>query len=81
MWLGTFYSVANKFFDVLSELLIGVAVNVVVNQKTSFLARIGLDDPKHQLMALTALTAFIWRVESWTEYLQELKRRNLVHGL
>jgi hypothetical protein len=25
VWLGTFYSVANKFFDVLPELLIGVA--------------------------------------------------------
>ena len=33
--LGTVYSVLNKFFDVLPELLIGVAVDVVVNQKAS----------------------------------------------
>jgi ATP-binding cassette subfamily B protein len=81
VWLGTFYSVANKFFDVLPELLIGVAVDVVVNQKASFLARVGLVDPKHQLLALTALTAFIWLMESWTEYLQELKWRNLAQDL
>jgi ATP-binding cassette subfamily B protein len=81
VWLGTFYSVANKFFDVLPELLIGVAVDVVVNQKTSFLGRIGLVDPKQQLLALTALTAFIWLMESWTEYLQELKWRNLAQDL
>ena len=81
VWLGTFYSVVNKFFDVLPELLIGVAVDVVVNQKASFLGRIGLVDPKQQLLALTALTAFIWLMESWTEYLQELKWRNLAQDL
>ena len=81
VWVATFYSVANKFFDVLPELLIGVAVDVVVNQKASFLARVGLVDPKHQLLALTALTAFIWLMESWTEYLLELKWRNLAQDL
>ena len=81
VWLGTFYSVVNKFFDVLPELLIGVAVDVVVNQKASFLARAGLADPKQQLLALTALTAFIWLMESWTEYLMELKWRNLAQDL
>ena len=81
VWLGTFYSVVNKFFDVLPELLIGVAVDVVVNQKASFLARAGLVDPKHQLLALTALTAAIWLMESWTEYLLELKWRNLAQDL
>ena len=81
VWLGTFYSVVNKFFDVLPELLIGVAVDVVVNQKASFLARVGLVDPKHQLFALTALTAAIWLMESWTEYLLELKWRNLAQDL
>jgi ATP-binding cassette subfamily B protein len=35
--LASMFSVLNKFFDVLPELLIGVAVDVVVNQKQSFL--------------------------------------------
>ena len=80
VWLACFYSVANKFFDVLPELLIGVAVDVV-NQKASFLARIGLVDPTQQLLALTALTAVIWLMESWTEYLLELRWRNLAQDL
>ena len=81
VWLASFYSVANKFFDVLPELLIGVAVDVVVNQKASFLARVGVVDPKQQLLAITALTVAIWLLESWTEYLSELKWRNLAQNL
>ena len=37
--LGTLYSVLNKFFDVLPELLIGVAVDVVLIVRDSFLDR------------------------------------------
>ena len=36
---GVLFSVLNKVFDVLPELLIGVAVDVVVNRRASFLAR------------------------------------------
>jgi ATP-binding cassette subfamily B protein len=79
--LATFYCVANKFFDVLPELLIGVAVDVVVNQKASFLARLGVADPLQQLLLLTLLTVLIWGLESWTEYLSELKWRNLAQDL
>ncbi|MEO5733896.1 MAG: ABC transporter ATP-binding protein [Rubrivivax sp.] len=81
VWLATAYCIANKFFDVLPELLIGVAVDVVVNQKASFLARAGIADPKLQLLLLTALTGLIWLMESWTEYLSELKWRNLAQDL
>ena len=43
VWLASLFSVLNKFFDVLPEVLIGVAVDVVVNRKDSFLARFGLE--------------------------------------
>jgi ATP-binding cassette subfamily B protein len=79
--LASFYSVANKFFDVLPELLIGVAVDVVVNQKASFLARLGVIDPKDQLILLALLTIVIWLAESLTEYLYEVKWRNLAQDL
>src|SRR6476619_4349935 len=69
MALATVYSVLNKFFDVLPELLIGIAVDVVVNRKDSFIARLGLPDPKEQLLLLTALTIAIWLGESLFEYL------------
>ena len=79
--LGSIYSVLNKFFDVLPELLIGVAVDVVVNRQASFLARLGLVDPMHQLYALVALTIAVWVFESLFEYLYALKWRGLAQNL
>ncbi|MFY2762487.1 ABC transporter ATP-binding protein [Arenimonas sp. MALMAid1274] len=79
--LATVYSVLNKIFDVLPELLIGVAVDVVVNQQDSFMARWGLPDPVHQLYALVALTIVVWVAESLFEYLYALKWRGLAQDL
>jgi ATP-binding cassette subfamily B protein len=79
--LGTIYSVLNKIFDVLPELLIGVAVDVVVNRKASFLARMGLPEPMHQLYALVALTIAVWVFESLFEYLYALRWRGLAQNL
>jgi ATP-binding cassette subfamily B protein len=79
--LATVYSVLNKFFDVLPELLIGIAVDVVVNRKASFVARLGVEDPKQQLLLLTGLTIAIWLGESFFEYLYELKWRSLAQSL
>ncbi len=79
--LGSIYSVLNKFFDVLPELLIGVAVDVVVNRQASFLARMGLVDPMQQLYALVALTTAVWVFESLFEYLYALKWRGLAQNL
>jgi ATP-binding cassette subfamily B protein len=79
--LGAIYSVLNKVFDVLPEILIGVAVDVVVNREASFLARLGLVDPVHQLVALVALTVVVWVLESTFEYLYALKWRGLAQDL
>jgi ATP-binding cassette subfamily B protein len=79
--LGTVYSVLNKFFDVLPELLIGVAVDVVVNQRASFLARLGLVEPMRQLYVLVALTIAVWVFESLFQYLYSLKWRVLAQDL
>ncbi len=78
---ATVYSVLNKLFDVLPELLIGVAVDVVVNQRASFLARVGIADPMHQLYLLTALTVAIWLFESLFEYLYAIHWRGLAQDL
>jgi ATP-binding cassette, subfamily B, bacterial len=81
MGLAIVYSVLNKFFDVLPELLIGIAVDVVVNRKASFVARLGVADPQDQLLLLTALTIAIWLGESLFEYLYALKWRGLAQSL
>ena len=79
--LGSVYSVLNKFFDVLPELLIGVAVDVVVNQRTSFLARLGIAEPMTQLIWLVVLTVAVWAFESQFQYLYSLKWRVLAQDL
>ena len=79
--LGSVYSVLNKIFDVLPELLIGVAVDVVVNRQASFMARMGLVDPMQQLYALVGLTIAVWVFESLFEYLYALKWRGLAQNL
>ena len=79
--LAVLYSALNKLFDVLPEILIGVAVDVVVNRQASFLARAGIVDPKLQLLALAALTVLIWVGESVFEYLYQLKWRRLAQDL
>jgi ATP-binding cassette, subfamily B, bacterial len=79
--LGTVYSVLNKIFDVLPELLIGVAIDVVVNREDSFIARFGVVDPMDQLVVLTGITIAIWVLESLFEYLLALKWRGLAQDL
>jgi ATP-binding cassette subfamily B protein len=78
---GVIYSVLNKAFDVLPEILIGVAVDVVVNQRDSFLARLGIADPMQQLWLLVGLTVVVWVCESLFEYLHQLVWRNLAQNL
>jgi ATP-binding cassette subfamily B protein len=79
--LASLYSALNKLFDVLPELLIGVAVDVVVNQRESFIARMGLPDPMQQLFVLVGLTVLIWALESLFEYLYAVRWRNLAQDL
>lgn len=79
--LASLYSILNKFFDVLPEVLIGVAVDVVVNKQASFLARLGITDTMDQLFCLGLLTLIIWGGESLFEYLYQLKWRNLAQAL
>ena len=79
--LASVYSVLNKFFDVLPELLIGVAVDVVVNKRASFLSRQGIADPTQQLLLLVAITALVWICESFFEYQYALKWRGLAQDM
>jgi ATP-binding cassette subfamily B protein len=75
------YSVLNKLFDILPEVLIGVAVDVVVNRKASFLARAGITEPRAQIVWLAAVTALIWMGESLFQYLYDVRWRNLAQNL
>src|SRR6478609_7876270 len=75
------YSILNKIFDVLPEVLIGVAIDIVVSRDQSFLARSGLTSPIHQLAVLAFITFLIWLLESVTEYGALVRWRNLAQQL
>lgn len=74
---ASIYSVLNTLFDIMPEILIGMAINVVVSKEQSFLAQLGIEDPWQQILALGALSLFIWMAESLFEYLYLLGWRNL----
>lgn len=78
---ATTCSVVNKLFDIAPEILIGIAIDVVVNQENSFVARLGFDSPQQQITILALLTLFIWVGESLFEYLYMILWRNLAQRL
>jgi ATP-binding cassette subfamily B protein len=80
-WLGSLYSFLNKFFDVAPEILIGIAIDVVVSQKASFIAKLGYESPQEQLFFLAGLTLVIWVCESLFEYLLLITWRGLAQSI
>ena len=75
--LASFCSVTNKFWDLAPPLLIGLAVDVVVMEESSYIASFGLVNPWHQLILLSVLTFGIWGMESLFEYFYAVLWRNL----
>ncbi len=77
VWLAATCSVLNKLFDLAPPVLIGLAVDVVVKQNTSWLAAWGVSSVPGQLGVLAVLSFGIWSAESLFEYLYALLWRNL----
>jgi len=67
LFYAIFCSIANKVFDIIPELLIGVAVDIAASQKNSFLAHIGIMNPKMQLIVLGIITIVLYCCESFFE--------------
>ncbi|PSM45598.1 ABC transporter [Chroococcidiopsis sp. CCALA 051] len=81
IWLASFYSVLNKIFDLAPPVLIGVAVDVVVQRQDSIIARWGVKDVFAQFLILSVLTVIIWILESIFEYAYARKWRNLAQRI
>jgi ATP-binding cassette subfamily B protein len=75
--LASLCSILNKLFDLAPPVLIGLAVDVVVQQNTSWLASLGLQTVPSQLALLAGLSFLIWTAESLFEYLYGVLWRNL----
>ncbi|MEC9284148.1 MAG: ABC transporter ATP-binding protein [Bdellovibrionota bacterium] len=74
---ASIYSILNKLFDIMPEILIGMALDVVISKDKSFMADFGIIDPWEQIIALGILTFFIWVGESLCEYLHLTNWRNI----
>ena len=73
-------SVINKVFDLAPPVLIGLAVDVVVEQDTSWLAQLGATTVPTQLTVLAVLSFIVWTAESLFEYLYGVLWRNLAQS-
>jgi ATP-binding cassette, subfamily B, bacterial len=79
---ATSLSVLNKLADVLPELVIGAAVDVVVRGADSFVGRaFGISGRFDQLLMLALVNFIIWLVESITEYIANIGWRNLAQTI
>jgi ATP-binding cassette subfamily B protein len=70
-------SILNKIFDLAPPVLIGAAVDVVVEREDSMLAGWGVVDVELQLIVLAIATVVIWGLESGFEYAYQWLWRNL----
>lgn len=81
MVLASLFSILNKTVDLAPPALIGAAVDIVVQQEQSFIARFGIINVDHQLLALAGLTVVIWVLESVFEYFHKIIWRNLAQAV
>lgn len=81
VWQATLCSILNKIFDLAPPLLIGAAVDVVVQKQDSWIARLGVTGVVGQLGLLTLLSFIIWGLESLFEYAYARLWRNLAQRI
>lgn len=81
IWLASICSVLNKIFDLAPPALIGMAVDVVVQQDDSLIAALGIRGTLGQLIFLTVLTFVVWCLESTFEYAYARLWRNLAQTI
>ncbi len=80
--LAVVMSVVNKVMDVMPELIIGAAIDVVVRGGDSFVAGVlGVEDRFAQLGWLAALNVVVWVLESASDYAAQVLWRGLAQAV
>ena len=74
---GIIYSILNKIFDLAPPVLIGIAIDIVVEGSDSFIGNLGYSDRRQQLIILAILTFIIWGLESAFDYIAAVTWRNI----
>lgn len=81
VWAAIVCSVLNKIFDLAPPVLIGMAVDTVVEQQNSLLAGFGVQDTILQLAIISILTLVVWGLESIFQYAYDRLWRNLAQTM
>ncbi len=78
---GILYSILNKLFDLAPPVLIGIAIDIVVEGSDSFIGSFGFEDRRQQLIILAFITFVIWGLESIFDYVAAVTWRNIAQDL
>ncbi|TYQ28311.1 ABC transporter ATP-binding protein [Pseudanabaena sp. UWO311] len=77
IWTATTCSILNKFFDLAPPVLIGAAIDLVLQKENFWANPFGVQGLAAQLLVLSAISGVIWGLESIFEYAYALQWRNL----
>lgn len=75
------FSVLNTLMDLAPPVLMGMAIDVLVNQQNSTIARWGIPNVLHQFIVLSFLTIAIWSLESASQFGYDTLWRNLAQQI
>ncbi|PNW42145.1 UNVERIFIED_CONTAM: ABC transporter [Euhalothece sp. KZN 001] len=81
IWGAIACSILNTIFDLAPPYLIGVTIDVVVQQENSLISRFGFTSITTQLAIVSLITFLIWSLESLTEYAYSRLWQNLAQTL
>jgi len=81
VWGAIACSIFNTIFDLAPPYLIGIAIDVVVQQENSLISRFGFTSITTQLAIVSLITFLIWSLESLTEYAYSRLWQNLAQTL
>jgi ATP-binding cassette, subfamily B, bacterial len=81
IYFATIFSILNTILDLAPPWLVGVAVDILVQQQNSLFAKLGVKDVLLQFALLSFLTVVIWVFESLTQYLYDRIWRNLAQSI
>tara|TARA_B100000963_G_scaffold79872_1_gene68013 strand:- start:4295 stop:6067 length:1773 start_codon:yes stop_codon:yes gene_type:complete len=70
-------SIINRILDLAPPVIIGLAVDIVVQEQNSWISNLGIKEVPSQLIILAIFSTFIWSAESIFQYLYAVLWRNL----
>ncbi|MDB9375672.1 ABC transporter ATP-binding protein [Nodularia sphaerocarpa] len=81
IYQATTYSIINTILDLAPPWLIGVAVDILVQEQDSFIGKFGITEVLWQFALLSLITVIVWIFESLSEYAYNRLWRNLAQNI